>query len=311
MAEEVLYSVVDGVATITLNRPDRLNALNGAMYEGLIEAFDQTDRDDSVRAVVVTGAGRAFCSLAADLSGGARDIQLRPGRHRPRGAPRPRRHAGAADLPLAEAGHRGHQRPRRRGRGHHDPADGHPDHGRQRPGVGSVFRPARHAVPDGTSSWFLPRIVGISQALEWCLTEVPHFWSAQKRRGRPTAWSARSARSRTRPACWPPGWPARSPPAAALGVRGAHHVTCCGRCSAPTTRWWRTGSTPGPSTRPAAWPTRPRGSALSWRSANPRGPWHRAGTCRTGSPGGPNRRSLSEAGCSPGRLQQWPSAPPP
>jgi enoyl-CoA hydratase/carnithine racemase len=46
MAEEVLYSVADGVATITLNRPERLNALNGAMYHGLIEAFDQTDRDD-------------------------------------------------------------------------------------------------------------------------------------------------------------------------------------------------------------------------------------------------------------------------
>src|ERR1700733_15522274 len=71
MAEEVLYSVADGVATITLNRPERLNALNGAMYDGLIEAFDQTDRDDKVRAVVVTGAGRAFCA-GADLSGGAR-----------------------------------------------------------------------------------------------------------------------------------------------------------------------------------------------------------------------------------------------
>jgi enoyl-CoA hydratase/carnithine racemase len=56
MAEEVLYSVADGVATITLNRPERLNALNGAMYHGLTEAFDQTDRDDQVRVVIVTGA---------------------------------------------------------------------------------------------------------------------------------------------------------------------------------------------------------------------------------------------------------------
>jgi enoyl-CoA hydratase/carnithine racemase len=71
MAEEVLYSLADGVATITLNRPDRLNALNSAMYHGLTEAFDQTDRDDKVRAVIVTGAGRAFCA-GADLSGGAR-----------------------------------------------------------------------------------------------------------------------------------------------------------------------------------------------------------------------------------------------
>ena len=70
MAEEVPCSVADGVATITLNRPERLNALNGAMYEGLIEAFEQTDRDDSVRAVVVTGAARFLAG--ADLSGGPR-----------------------------------------------------------------------------------------------------------------------------------------------------------------------------------------------------------------------------------------------
>src|ERR1700689_273896 len=100
MAEEVLYNLVDGVATITLNRPERLNALNAAIYQGLTEAFDQTDRDDNVRAVVVTGAGRAFCA-----------------------------------------------------------------------GAGVAFPFARRGiVPDGASSWFLPRIVGISQALEWCLT---------------------------------------------------------------------------------------------------------------------------------------------
>ena len=89
MAEEVLYSVADGVATITLNRPERLNALNSAMYHGLIEAFDQTDLDDKVRAVIVTGAGRAFCA-GADLSGGARTFDYgqdatAPEAHRDRG----------------------------------------------------------------------------------------------------------------------------------------------------------------------------------------------------------------------------------
>ena len=71
MTEVVEYSVDDGVATITLNRPDKLNALNGEMYAGILAALDQTDSDDSVRAVIVTGAGRAFCA-GADLSGGAR-----------------------------------------------------------------------------------------------------------------------------------------------------------------------------------------------------------------------------------------------
>src|SRR5260370_40533506 len=89
MAEEVLYSVAGGVATITLNRPDRLNALNNAMYHGLSEAFDQSDRDDKVRAVIVTGAGRAFCA-GADLSGGARTFDYGqdatvPAAHRDRG----------------------------------------------------------------------------------------------------------------------------------------------------------------------------------------------------------------------------------
>src|ERR1700744_1736474 len=70
MTAAVLYSVTDGVATITLNRPDRLNALNSAMYHELMAAFDETDGDDAVRAVIVTGAGRAFCA-GADLGRGA------------------------------------------------------------------------------------------------------------------------------------------------------------------------------------------------------------------------------------------------
>ncbi len=64
-----MYDVDDGVATITLHRPDRMNAFTGTMMYEMIDAFDQIDADDDVRAVIVTGAGRAFCA-GADLGGG-------------------------------------------------------------------------------------------------------------------------------------------------------------------------------------------------------------------------------------------------
>lgn len=60
--QTLLYDVHDGVATVTLNRPDKLNAFTAQMRDELIAAFDLTDADDAVRAVVVTGAGRAFCA---------------------------------------------------------------------------------------------------------------------------------------------------------------------------------------------------------------------------------------------------------
>src|SRR5712675_656349 len=68
--ETLLYAVEDGVATVTLNRPEKLNAFNTQMMKDMIAAFDETDRDDAVRVVIVTGAGRAFCA-GADLSAGA------------------------------------------------------------------------------------------------------------------------------------------------------------------------------------------------------------------------------------------------
>src|SRR3954447_10141733 len=61
----------DGVATIELHRPDRLNAFTEEMLEELVDAFDRTDADDDVRAVVVTGSGRAFCAGADLARGGA------------------------------------------------------------------------------------------------------------------------------------------------------------------------------------------------------------------------------------------------
>ncbi|MDG1266442.1 MAG: enoyl-CoA hydratase-related protein, partial [Ilumatobacter sp.] len=66
---QILFNVHDHVATITLNRPDRLNAFTGTMMNELIDAFDRTDADDAVRAVIVTGAGRGFCA-GADLGSG-------------------------------------------------------------------------------------------------------------------------------------------------------------------------------------------------------------------------------------------------
>jgi enoyl-CoA hydratase/carnithine racemase len=167
MAEALDYAVTDGVATITLNRPGRLNALNTAMFAELLEAFDETDNDDEVRAVVVTGSGRAFCA-GADLAGGAQTFDY--GEHVGAG-PAPRDRGGLLVLrifrslkPVIAA--------------INGPAVGvgismtlpmdiriMADDAK----AGFVFA-ARGIVPDGAASWFLPRIVGISQALEWCLT---------------------------------------------------------------------------------------------------------------------------------------------
>ncbi len=69
--ETLLYDVADGIATITLNRPDRLNAFTPKMMLDMIAAFDATDADDAVKAVIVTGAGRGFCAGADLGSGGA------------------------------------------------------------------------------------------------------------------------------------------------------------------------------------------------------------------------------------------------
>jgi enoyl-CoA hydratase/carnithine racemase len=66
---QIRVDVADGIQTITLNRPDKLNAFTDVMRRELIAAFDQSDADDDVRAVIVTGEGRAFCA-GADLSGG-------------------------------------------------------------------------------------------------------------------------------------------------------------------------------------------------------------------------------------------------
>ena len=67
-AQAALYEVVNGVAWLTFNRPDRLNALNLEMVELLRDYLEQAEKDSEVKVVVVTGAGRGFCS-GADLKG--------------------------------------------------------------------------------------------------------------------------------------------------------------------------------------------------------------------------------------------------
>ena len=69
--KHILYDVQDHILTITLNRPDKLNAFTGMMQAELIDAFDRADKDDDVRAIIVTGAGRGFCA-GADLPPAAR-----------------------------------------------------------------------------------------------------------------------------------------------------------------------------------------------------------------------------------------------
>jgi enoyl-CoA hydratase/carnithine racemase len=167
---QIIYSVDEHIATITLNRPDKLNAFTGTMMYEMIDAFDRIDADDDVRVVIVTGAGRGFCA-GADLSGGGEtfagggsdqgtDV---PGLTRDGGGlltlrifqctkPVIAAVNGAAvgvgvtmtlpmDIRLASENAK----------------------------FGFVFV-RRGIVPEACSSWFLPRLVGISQAAEWCYT---------------------------------------------------------------------------------------------------------------------------------------------
>jgi len=165
--EQITTELADGVMTITLNRPDRLNAFTGTMGEELRAAFDRVDADDDVRAVIVTGAGRGFCA-GADLGSGG-DTFARREHEDPDSIPRdgggrltlrifectkpviaaingPAVGVGATmtlpmDVRLASESAR----------------------------IGFVFV-RRGIVPEACSSWFLPRVVGISRAMEWVAT---------------------------------------------------------------------------------------------------------------------------------------------
>jgi enoyl-CoA hydratase/carnithine racemase len=173
--EQILTELDEGILTITLNRPERLNAWTATMGRELIEAFDEADEDDDVRAIVMTGAGRGYCA-GADLASGGETFDFRA------------RQEEASLLSPTEGGV-----PR--------------DNGGQftlrvfackKPVIGAINGPAvgvgatmtlpmdvrlaatdarmgfvfarRGIVPEACSSWFLPRVVGISRAMEWVAT---------------------------------------------------------------------------------------------------------------------------------------------
>lgn len=167
--ETLRYAVEDGVATITLHRPDQLNAFTAQMMQDLIAAFDATDADDNVRAVIVTGAGRAFCA-GADLSGGSSTFDFE------------KRYGAKPDTAHRDGGGRVSLRIFRSLK----PVIGAVNGAAVGVGVtmqlpmdirlastdakfGFVFA-RRGITPEAASSWFLSRVVGISTALEWCYT---------------------------------------------------------------------------------------------------------------------------------------------
>ena len=165
--ETITYEVADRVLTITLNRPKRLNAFTAQMGRDLIDAFDASDADDDVRAVIVTGAEPAFCA-GADLGGGGetfdwRDVQTEDAVPRDTGGVVSLRIFASLKPVIAAI---------------NGPAVGVgitmtlPMDIRiaaTDAKIGFVFA-RRGIVPEACSSWFLPRIVGISQAMEWVAT---------------------------------------------------------------------------------------------------------------------------------------------
>lgn len=165
--EQLRAELDDRVLTITLNRPDRLNAWTQQMCDELIAAFDRADEDDEVRAVVVTGAGRGFCA-GADLEAGGETFDWDK---RGNTDQEPEDNGGLFTLRVFDS---------------------------KKPVIAAINGPAvgvgatmtlpmdvrlaaddakigfvfarRGIVPEAASSWFLPRVVGISRAMEWVAT---------------------------------------------------------------------------------------------------------------------------------------------
>lgn len=180
--EQVTTAVDKGILTLTLNRPDKMNAFTGTMMTEMIDVFDKVNKADDVRAVIVTGAGKAFCA-GADLSAGAKtfDYDNRSDRPDKQGAGRGanidwssekiRDGGGLVTLKIFEC---------------LKPVIGAINGAAV--GVGATMQlpmdirlASEHArygfvfarrgiVPEACSSFFLPKLVGVSKALEWCMT---------------------------------------------------------------------------------------------------------------------------------------------
>lgn len=179
MYRTLLYSIADHVLTLTLDRAERLNAFTDEMARELIDAIDRADADDEVRAIVVTGTGRAFCA-GADLSAGAATFD-----YATLGRESPVREDGSIDYSQPAVRDTGGLVTLRLYRclkpliaAVNGPAVGigatmtlpmdmrlASDNAR----FGFVFA-RRGIVPEAASSWFLPRVVGIGRALEWAMT---------------------------------------------------------------------------------------------------------------------------------------------
>ncbi len=178
--ETIIYEVADRALTITLNRPEKLNAYNGRMHHEVLEALDLADADDNVRAVIFTGAGRAYCA-GADLSRGAEtfdyDSQNDDAKAERQAA---RGDEGNSDLSWMRDGGgllslRLYEFNKPLIAAINGPAVGVgvtmtlPMDIRlasTQARVGFVFS-RRGVVPEACSSYFLPRVVGIGKALEW------------------------------------------------------------------------------------------------------------------------------------------------
>lgn len=170
--ETIVYELEDKVLTLTLNRPDRLNAFNGQMLKDLLDALNKADADDEVRAIIVTGAGRGFCA-GADLAAGGDSFK------------------SVDKFTDSEGGGASSSKVHRDGGGLltlrifdlkkpiiaaiNGPAVGvgitmtlamDVRLASNKARMGFVFA-QRGIAPEACSSWFLPRIVGIAKSLEW------------------------------------------------------------------------------------------------------------------------------------------------
>ncbi len=174
--EQIRYEVRDGVAVLTLSRPDRLNAFTPRMASEVLDAVDRIDADDAVRGVVMTGDGRAFCA-GADLAMGGETFDLTSVAERQGGGSGDGRGGAPADLGGVVV-LRLHRSVKPWVAAINGPAVGVGLTMTLPMDVRLAVAGSKMAVPfvrrgiatDGCASWFLPRVVGVSTALEWVST---------------------------------------------------------------------------------------------------------------------------------------------